>query len=100
MRIHCINNNMYVCLCTFFCFSDFNLYRSENLFVYCCDFSKSAVELVQQHPEYDRKRCSAFVADITDLDAPYPFGESSVDIITMIFVLSALKPEMCVCMYV
>jgi SAM-dependent methyltransferase len=67
--------------------------KSENLFVYCCDFSKSAVELVQQHPEYDRKRCSAFVADITDLDAPYPFGESSVDIITMIFVLSALKPE-------
>jgi len=76
-----------------------------NTRVYACDFSETAVELVKQHPEYVKseqvsnenigKRCEAFVCDITkeqDWEANAPFGENSLDAITLLFVMSALDP--------
>lgn len=64
------------------------------MYVYGCDFSPSAIEILKNSPEYDEKKCKAFVCDITDLNnIEFPIQKNSIDIIVMIFVLSAIKPE-------
>lgn len=67
--------------------------NDPDLFVYCCDFSSVAIDLVKTHPDYNPSRCHGFVYDITDTDAAVPFPENSLDIIILIFVLSALHPD-------
>ena len=65
-----------------------------DLMVYCCDLSSTAVELVRAHAEYPRGRCHSWVCDVTrdeDWEAA-PFPPDSLDIITLIFVLSAVSP--------
>ncbi|KAM4622478.1 tRNA N(3)-cytidine methyltransferase METTL2A [Discoglossus pictus] len=64
-----------------------------SLFVYCCDFSSTAVDLVKSNEHYDPSRCLAFVHDLADEDAPYPVPEQSLDVIVLIFVLSAIHPD-------
>lgn len=66
---------------------------SKNIFLYGCDFSKSAIKLVKEHPLYDEARCFAFECDITLDNWSAPFKENSLDIVTMIFVLSAISPD-------
>jgi len=65
-----------------------------DLMVYCCDLSSTAVGLVRDHPEYTRGRCHAWVCDVTSDQewAAAPFPPDSLDIITLIFVLSAVSP--------
>ena len=67
---------------------------ATNLYVYACDFSQRAVDFVKANEKYDPSRVTAFQCDITDgqqlLDN---VPEESLDIITMIFVLSAIHPE-------
>ncbi len=59
--------------------------------LYACDFSERAIEILTADPRYDPKRCTAFVADITmDLSS---IPDESLDVITSIFVFSALPPE-------
>jgi methylase of polypeptide subunit release factors len=41
------------------------LAANADLFVHCCDFAASAVELVKSNAEYRQDRCHAFQADIT-----------------------------------
>lgn len=65
----------------------------KNSFVYCCDFSPKAVELVKSNTEYDPKKCHAFVCDIAAESVEFPFPEDSLDVILIIFVLSAITPE-------
>ncbi|XP_058440875.1 serine/threonine-protein kinase tousled-like 2 isoform X3 [Marmota monax] len=67
--------------------------NDPGLFVYCCDFSSTAVELVQTNSEYDSSRCFAFVHDFCDEDQNYPVPGDSVDVIILIFVLSAVLPD-------
>ncbi|KAM7387322.1 hypothetical protein PAMA_009782 [Pampus argenteus] len=67
--------------------------NDPGLFVYCCDFSSTAVELVKTNPEYDHGRCFAFVHDLSDEEADYPVPDASLDVIVLIFVLSALHPD-------
>ncbi|KAM4717192.1 serine/threonine-protein kinase tousled-like 2 isoform 3-T3 [Anableps anableps] len=67
--------------------------NDPGLFVYCCDFSSTAVELVKTNPEYDLNRCFAFVRDLSDVEACYPIPDGSLDVIVLIFVLSALHPD-------
>ncbi|CAI8035987.1 tRNA N(3)-methylcytidine methyltransferase METTL2 [Geodia barretti] len=67
--------------------------KDEGLFVYCSDFSKTAVRLVQENSLYAEGRCHAFQCDITDHACPPPFPPSSVDIIILVFVLSAIHPS-------
>ncbi|KAF0310983.1 Methyltransferase-like protein 2-A [Amphibalanus amphitrite] len=64
-----------------------------HLFVYGSDFSESAVKIVRQAPQYDPQRCHAFVMNVSDEQAEVPFPESSLDLIVLIFVLSALHPS-------
>lgn len=67
----------------------------ENLRVFGCDFSSRAIDILREHDEFDAKRCQVFVLDATKenwTDA-LPFDENSMDIIVLIFVLSAIKPE-------
>ncbi|CAD7076661.1 unnamed protein product [Hermetia illucens] len=68
--------------------------KRNNYFYYACDFSARAVEFVRNHELYDPTRVKAFQCDITDGESllqNIPAG--SVDIVTMIFVLSAIHPE-------
>nr|CAB3263776.1 methyltransferase-like protein 6 [Phallusia mammillata] len=63
---------------------------SNELFVYGCDYSSTAVDIIKSHRDFDDSRCHVFAHDITS-DAKFPFPEQSLDIIVMIFVLSALE---------
>ncbi|XP_077351550.1 tRNA N(3)-cytidine methyltransferase METTL2 isoform X2 [Festucalex cinctus] len=67
--------------------------NDPGLFVYCCDFSSTAVELVKANPEYDARRCFPFVHDLSDDGAAYPIPDGSLDVVVLIFVLSALHPD-------
>ncbi|KAJ0058357.1 hypothetical protein NL108_013422, partial [Boleophthalmus pectinirostris] len=67
--------------------------NDPGLFVYCCDFSSTAVELVKTNPEYDPGRCFAFVHDLSDVEANYPIPDGTLDVLVLIFVLSALHPK-------
>lgn len=65
------------------------------LFVYACDFSPKAIELLQADERYQRGRCSAFVADLSVPGSLLagPLKVHSMDMVTCIFVLSAIPPE-------
>ncbi|PWN52317.1 Arf-domain-containing protein [Violaceomyces palustris] len=76
---------------------------SPKLKVHCCDFSPRAIDLVKAHPSYDPERINAFVHDLTNLDPgirnhlfqeePYR-SWSKPRTISMIFVLSAIPPDL------
>ncbi|XP_039613543.1 mRNA N(3)-methylcytidine methyltransferase METTL8 isoform X1 [Polypterus senegalus] len=62
-------------------------------FLYCCDFSSRAVELIKSHPDYSPALCHVFVHDVCTEAATYPFPDESLDIILLVFVLSSIHPE-------
>lgn len=66
---------------------------NPNLFVYCCDFSPNAVNLVKENEKFNANRCLPFVWDITRSDVEIPVQAGSLDYILCVFVLSALPPE-------
>ncbi|KAF5748334.1 hypothetical protein HS088_TW04G00286 [Tripterygium wilfordii] len=63
------------------------------IFVHACDFSSRAVDLVKTHKDYTENRVNAFVCDLTIDDLSRHISPSSIDVVTMIFVLSAVSPE-------
>lgn len=52
-------------------------------FVYACDFSPRAVELVKAHEDFKESQVHAFVSDLTADDLCKEISPSSVDIVTM-----------------
>uniref|UniRef100_A0A1A8G245 tRNA N(3)-cytidine methyltransferase n=2 Tax=Nothobranchius korthausae TaxID=1143690 RepID=A0A1A8G245_9TELE len=64
-----------------------------NIFVYACDFSPRAVDFVKENPLYCTERCCAFQCDLTRDDLMENVPEGSVDVVTLIFVLSAVHPD-------
>lgn len=66
---------------------------NESVHVYACDFAKSAVDLVLEHPDYKSGRVDAFVADLTVDILTQRMPEGSIDACLMIFVLSAISPS-------
>ncbi|KAL4214280.1 methyltransferase [Rhizopus microsporus] len=71
------------------------LEQSENpdLFVYAADYSKTAIDVVQGNRHYDTSRSLAFVWDLASDEIPKEIEPESIDIIVLIFVLSALSPS-------
>ncbi|EFA09075.2 tRNA N(3)-methylcytidine methyltransferase Mettl2 isoform X2 [Tribolium castaneum] len=67
--------------------------KNNNLRVYGGDFSPKAIEILQEAPEFDSKRCKVFVLDASQDKWDVPFDENSIDIIVLIFVLSAINPS-------
>jgi len=66
----------------------------SDIFVYACDFSPRAIEFVKQHPLYEESKCKAFVCDLTQpLSLLSDVSASSVDVVSVIFVLSAIDPD-------
>lgn len=58
-----------------------------------CGVLPVCVPAPQTHPEYDPSRCFAFVHDLCDEGQHYPVPEASLDVIVLIFVLSAIVPD-------
>lgn len=65
----------------------------RDYFIYACDLSPRAVELVKQHNLYDEQYMKAFPCDITTEEVFGTLAEGTLDITTLIFVLSAIHPE-------
>lgn len=66
---------------------------SENFFIYACDFSPRAIEFVKENPLYDDSKMFAFQCDITTETVFNEIERNSLDLVSMIFVLSAIHPE-------
>ncbi|KAF9586762.1 hypothetical protein BGW38_000013 [Lunasporangiospora selenospora] len=67
--------------------------KNPHLFMYACDFAPHAVELVKKHEDYAKGRCSAFVCDLTKDPLTDTIPKDSLDVISVIFVLSAIPAE-------
>ncbi|KAI1765538.1 methyltransferase [Hypoxylon sp. FL1150] len=67
--------------------------KNPKLKVHACDFSKKAVEVMRAHEEYNTDFMQADVWDAAGDDLPPGLGESSVDVVLMIFIFSALSPK-------
>ncbi|XP_058121358.1 tRNA N(3)-methylcytidine methyltransferase METTL6 [Anopheles ziemanni] len=65
----------------------------RDYFIYACDLSPRAVDLVRQHNLYDEQYMKAFPCDITTEEVFTTLPAGSLDIVTLIFVLSAIHPE-------
>lgn len=64
-----------------------------NLFIYACDFSQRAVNFIKENSLYDSKTCCAFRCDITKESLNQWIEDNTVDIVSVIFVLSAIHPD-------
>ncbi|XP_075226772.1 tRNA N(3)-cytidine methyltransferase METTL6 isoform X2 [Lycorma delicatula] len=64
-----------------------------NLFINACDISPVAVNLVKTNSKYTEDSINVFQADITVDDLSFNVNSSSVDIVSLIFVLSAIHPD-------
>ncbi|XP_008326853.1 tRNA N(3)-cytidine methyltransferase METTL8, mitochondrial [Cynoglossus semilaevis] len=66
--------------------------KESDAFLYCCDFSSCAIEMVKNHQDYDDSVCHAFVHDICEEKASFPFPPQSLDVVLAVFVLSSIHP--------
>ncbi len=72
----------------------FPLLDDSQFFIYACDFSPRAVQLVKENPLYDEEKIKAFQCDITSTDQlAEGLGGDKPNVLSMVFVLSAIKPE-------
>lgn len=67
--------------------------EKTSYYIYACDFSPRAVQFVKAHPLYDKRTITAFQCDITKNRLVDTVPAEGVDVVTMIFVLSAIQPD-------
>lgn len=67
--------------------------KCNSYFIYACDFSQRAVDFVKQNPLYNEDYIRAFQCDITTDTVFGTIERSSLDLISLIFVLSAIHPD-------
>lgn len=64
-----------------------------NIFIYACDLSSKAIELLKTNPIYSEAQVKAFQTDITTTNIFDEIPKETLDIVTLIFVLSAVDPS-------
>ncbi|KAI6649298.1 Methyltransferase-like protein 6 [Oopsacas minuta] len=67
--------------------------ENSSLFVYACDISHVAVELVQKNEAYIDTKCNAFQCDLTVAGSLKKHIKEKVTMATLVFVLSAISPD-------
>lgn len=67
--------------------------EGTDFFINACDFSPRAIEYLKENKLYNETTCHAFVCDITREELSNHIPLESVNIATMIFVLSAIHPD-------
>lgn len=70
--------------------------ENEEFIVHACDYSKNAVKVMRESEDYDEKHVRADVWDVTaegEDSLPPGLEEGSVDVIILIFIISALAPN-------
>lgn len=64
-----------------------------NAMFHACDFSPRAIECLKSNPSYDPSVINAFTCDIVTDELITKIPENSLDMVTAIFVLSAIHPD-------
>lgn len=64
---------------------------NDDFFIYGCDYSSTAIQVLKSNAMYNPKKCLAFVHDITTNFTQ--IEPNSINVITMIFVASAIPPS-------
>lgn len=64
-----------------------------NAMFYACDFSPRAIECLKSNPLFNSSIINAFVCDIVTDELITKIPENSLDMVTAIFVLSAIHPD-------
>jgi tRNAThr (cytosine32-N3)-methyltransferase len=64
--------------------------ENPHLTIHGRDYSPRAIEVLRADPQFNPQYATADVWDITSESLPEGIPESSVDVITVLFVLSAL----------
>ncbi|KAM5342708.1 hypothetical protein ACJ41O_013674 [Fusarium nematophilum] len=67
--------------------------KNPQLKIHACDYSKTAVEVMRNHEEYNPELIQADVWDVASDSLPPGLEESSVDVAVLIFIFSALSPD-------
>ncbi|KAL3824473.1 hypothetical protein ACJIZ3_020502 [Penstemon smallii] len=62
------------------------------LFVHACDFSTEALTIVKSNSNFNEDRINVFVCDVSNEELCDKILPCSVDIVTLIFMLSAVSP--------
>ncbi|PKI39882.1 uncharacterized methyltransferase C3H7.11-like [Punica granatum] len=63
------------------------------LYVHACDFSPLAISLVKSHMDFRESQVNAFVCDVAEDVLCDVIPPSSVDVVTLVFMLSAVHPD-------
>ncbi|KAI5706004.1 methyltransferase-like protein 6 isoform X2 [Diaphorina citri] len=66
---------------------------SKICYIHACDISPRAVNFFKLNPLYDASKMNVFPCDVTEDDILNQVPHNSVDIATLIFVLSAIHPN-------
>ena len=69
------------------------LNKLDNIFVYACDFSPKAIQYVKENASFDSNKCFAFQHDLASESLANVMSENSVNLVTLLFVLSAIHPN-------
>ncbi|TNN13206.1 Methyltransferase-like protein isoform 1 [Schistosoma japonicum] len=71
--------------------------KDPGLVIYASDFSVMALSILKKSEGYDPSRCITFQHDITKTDVEIPCPKNSLDFLILVFVLSAVNPELFHC---